>query len=199
MFWADVVVFLFMSLLFLVSFTDEEPIVDLTDINIVHVLGLFLALCSCINDNVQKFVFGVSGPLDRVLFSYVGLKSMLLAAYFLIIWFVFFSHTTMPLLVECEGGLVLASSLIDVLSSRLVLVVIALSVLLVYVRCLGLGLFVPSGVGFLLALTFSLLLLVTSINFFFFLVGALDCFSVMSGSSSVGFGPSDIYGNQDFT
>lgn len=157
-----------MSLLFLVSFTDEEPIVDLTDINIVHVLGLFLALCSCINDNVQKFVFGVNGPLDRVLFAYVGLKSMLLSAYFLVIWFVFFSHTTMPLLVECEGGLVLASSIVDVLSSRLMVVVTALIVLVIYIRCLGLGLLVSSGVGFCLALIFSSLLLITSINFFFF-------------------------------
>lgn len=188
-----------MSLLFLVSFTDEEPVVDLTDINIVHVLGLFCALCSCINDNVQKFVFGVNGPLDRVLFSYVGLKAMLVSAYFLVIWFVFFSHTTMPLLVECEGGLVLASSIIDILSSRLMAVVIALVVLIIYVRCLGQGLLVPSGASFFLALVFSFLLLITSINFFFFLVGTLDCFSVMSGSSCVGFGPSDVYGNQDFT
>jgi hypothetical protein len=179
-------------------FLDEEPIFDLTDVNVIHLVGLAVSLIACINDNIQKAVFGVSAPTDRVLFLYVGLKSMLLVFYFLVIWLVFFSHTTTALLTECEGTLLLASSLSDMLSCRILDLLLACACTLVWTRLISAGEDLSGGLGHFISIMVCFGLLNVGLSLFIILIECLDCASVVFGTSGVGIGPSDVYNSSDF-
>ena len=94
-------------------FLDEEPALDVTDVNALHVLGLCFAAYSCIIDNALKAMGGLGAQRDRVVFAYVSLKSLALNLYFVLIWGVFFAHSPSPLL----GDNAVRSSLIGLLAS----------------------------------------------------------------------------------
>jgi hypothetical protein len=79
---------------------DEEPVLDLTDLNAAHVLVFSASILIVAADNLVKMSRGQYANSDRQVYSYVGFKSNALIFYFFVIWCTFFLHVTPPLMLD---------------------------------------------------------------------------------------------------
>lgn len=76
------VAFLVVLCLVLAFTADEEPILDLTDLNLLHVALLFIGIMVVSLDNMTKMKNGQATSGDRQVFTYVGFKSVAIISYF---------------------------------------------------------------------------------------------------------------------
>lgn len=84
---------------FLFSYTilDEEPVFDLSDLNLFHLIWLVLSVTSIFFDNYSRVSLGQYSDKDRSLFTYLISYVLNLLLYFVVIWFIFFLHVLSPL------------------------------------------------------------------------------------------------------
>lgn len=74
MLFFECIVFLIFSVFILWFLCDEEPVLDLSDLNLFHVILFTLSLASVLFDNIVKSYFGQNANSDRQVFLYVGFK-----------------------------------------------------------------------------------------------------------------------------
>lgn len=61
---------------------DEEPMVDVTDLNFVNVALLVISLLVVCIDNSRKSAAGINANADRQVFAYVAAQALIMIIYF---------------------------------------------------------------------------------------------------------------------
>jgi hypothetical protein len=85
-------------------FFDEEPMIDFSDVNGLHVSLFVLSILSVVAEDFIKSTLGQYVDLDRQVFFYSTFKFSSMVIYFSLILSIFFSHVTSSMLldsVEC--------------------------------------------------------------------------------------------------
>lgn len=95
--WKRVFFTIFLMFFFGYMLCDEEPIFDLSDLNVFHLVWFVFSLMAVVFDNYFRISLGQYSDKDRSLWSYLVSYTLNLILYFLIIWFVFFLHVITPL------------------------------------------------------------------------------------------------------
>lgn len=96
-------------------FFDEEPLFDLTDLNIFIVATLVMGILSVLLDNTVKAVYGSFVSRDGLLWSYSSTTFLGILSYIVLIWFVFFLHMIAPLVADSVDSLFVTPALVQAL------------------------------------------------------------------------------------
>lgn len=95
--WKFILVVMVSIMLFSYITLDEEPLFDLSDLNLFHLLWFFFAIISIFIDNYTRLQLGQNVEKDRSLITYLLSYTLNILLYFIVIWVIFFLHIITPL------------------------------------------------------------------------------------------------------
>ena len=96
-------------------FFDEEPLFDITDLNIFLVATLVMGILSVIIDNTIKAAYGSFVARDGLLWCYSTTTFLGILCYVVLIWFVFFLHIIAPLVADSVDSIFVTPSFVHAL------------------------------------------------------------------------------------
>lgn len=116
LYWGYCYLILIVSTACLFLILDEEPVFDLTDLNLLHVILLTLSIFSIFFDNYSRVSLGQIISKDVSLFSYVISYTINLILYVLVVWFFFFIHVSSPFSLSLVDDAQMSFNFISILS-----------------------------------------------------------------------------------